>query len=286
MDELEIVKRLTGVSDDSRIEINEVGWTSRVYVIDGGKIVFKFPRNAKFREECKQEVISLKLIKEQKFSVSVPILNWMTEDNRYFGFYGVEGKPLREVIDLLNEQQKKEIGTQIGGFLRQLHGISNYGKMRAQTLDEQAFEYHNWYLKGRDLLKEHFNESEMKRIDDFFSHEVPKSMVGTGELVFCHGDLDYNNTLINHKNQVGIIDFGDARLYDRSQDFRGMDDEIVRESMMKSYGDNEVISKTAAEASSKMIHVLNLIYCIENNYIDGVDNIKNCLKQVRLKILN
>ena len=67
-DEFEIVKRLTGINDESRIEINEIGWTSRVYIIDGGKIVFKFPRNAKFREDCKQEVIALKLIKEQKFS--------------------------------------------------------------------------------------------------------------------------------------------------------------------------------------------------------------------------
>ena len=57
-DEFEIVKRLTGVNELNRIEINEVGWTSRVYIIDGGKIVFKFPRSAKFREECKYEVAS------------------------------------------------------------------------------------------------------------------------------------------------------------------------------------------------------------------------------------
>ena len=110
-------------------------------------------------------------------------------------------------------------------------------------------------------------------------------MVGTGELVFCHGDLDYNNTLIDSKNQIGVIDFGDAGLYDRSQDFRGMDDEILRESMISAYGVGDVISKAAAETTSKMIDVLNLIYCIENNFVDGVDNIENCLKQVRLKIL-
>ena len=34
-DELEIVKRLTGIKNESRIELNEVGWTSRVYIIDG-----------------------------------------------------------------------------------------------------------------------------------------------------------------------------------------------------------------------------------------------------------
>ena len=48
--ELRIVKRLTGV-DDNRIEVNETGWTSRVYVIDNGKVVFKFPRNAQFRKD-------------------------------------------------------------------------------------------------------------------------------------------------------------------------------------------------------------------------------------------
>ena len=284
-DELEIVKRLTGVGDESRIEINEIGWTSRVYIIDGGKIVFKFPRNAKFRNECKHEVAALKMLKEQPFCLSVPVLNWTAEDNSYFGFYGVEGVPLREVIDGLSEQQKIEIGTQIGRFLRQLHGIKNYGNMKSQTLEEQSLEYQDWYRKGRDLLKEFFSEAELTRIDDFFENEVPNCMVGGGELVFCHGDLDYNNTLIDNENRVGIIDFGDAGLYDRSQDFRGMDDEILRESMVKACGGDEVISKTVAQTTSKMIDVLNLIYCIENKFYDGVDNVDNCLKQVKLKIL-
>jgi len=284
-EELEIVKQLTGINDESRIERNEIGWTSRVYIIDGGKIVFKFPRNPKFREECKNEVAALKLIKGQNFSLGVPVLNWTTDDNSYFGFYGVTGTPLREVIDGLRDEQKTEIGAQIGKFLRQLHGIKNCGDIKAQTLEEQALEYQNWYRKGRNLLTAYFSETELLKIDEFFTNEVPECMVGTNELVFCHGDLDYNNTLIDGKNQVGVIDFGDAGLYDRSQDFRGMDDELLRESMMKAYGSDEVISKTASITTSKMIDVLNLIYCIENNFVDGVDTINNCLKQVRQKIL-
>jgi len=285
MNELEVVKCLTGIQDESRIEINEIGWTSRAYIIDGGKIVFKFPRNNKFRLECKHEITALKLLKEQTFSLNIPVLNWTAEDNSYFGFYGVEGKPLREVIDGLSDEQKVEIGTQIGEFLRQLHGMKVCDDLKAQTLEEQALEYQNWYKKGKDLLKGYFNEVELKIIDDFFKYEAPKSMVGTGELVFCHGDLDYNNTLIDGENRAGIIDFGDAGLYDRSQDFRGMEDEVLLAAMMKAYGGDEVISKVAARTTSKMIDVLNLIYCIENNFTDGVDNIENCLKQVKLKIL-
>ena len=110
-------------------------------------------------------------------------------------------------------------------------------------------------------------------------------MVGTGDLVFCHGDLDYNNTLIDSGNRVGIIDFGDAGAYDRSQDFRGMDDEILLGAMMKAYGNEEVIDKVAARTTSKMIDVLNLMYCIENNYTDGADSVENFLKRVRKGLL-
>lgn len=278
--ELKIVKRLASV-DDNRIEVNETGWTSRLYIIDGGRIVFKFPRNAKFQEECKQEIAALKLIKEQNFSLSVPILNWVVEDNSYFGFYGVAGKPLGTVIDELSEHQKNEIGTQLGSFLKQLHSIKNYGNIKAQTLEEQAEEYQDWYRRDRGLLKDFFLESELEKIDNFFACEVPKCMTGTGDLVFCHGDLDYNNTLINDENCVGVIDFGDARLYDRSQDFRGMDDHILREAMIKAYGGGEVISKEAAAATSKMIDVLNMLYCIEQKDLVGINNF---LKRIKSKI--
>ncbi|MCL2750310.1 MAG: aminoglycoside phosphotransferase family protein [Coriobacteriia bacterium] len=284
-DELEIVKRLSGVYDNNRIEKSEIGWTSRVYVVHGGKIVFKFPRNEKWRAECKNEVAALRLIKEQKFNLSVPALNWTTEDNAYFGFYGVTGKPLREVIDSLSKEQKTEIGAQVGKFLQQLHGIRNCGEIPAQTLEEQVLEYQDWYKRGKGSLVEIFSVEELWRIDDFFAYEVPKCMVGTNELVFCHGDLDYNNTLIDCDGRVGVIDFGDAGLYDRSQDFRGMDDEILLDSMVSAYGNGEIISRDAAQATSKMIDVLNLIHCIENGYTDGVDNIDNCKKRVRFKIL-
>jgi aminoglycoside phosphotransferase (APT) family kinase protein len=268
--ELKIVKYLTGAGN-GRIEAIETGWTSRVYIVDGGKIVFKFPRNEKFRKACKQEVTVLKLLKGRQFSVSVPVLKWTTKDNSYFGYYGAVGKPLRDVIDSLSEEQKIEIGTLLGEFVKQLHAIKDYGDIQAQTLDEQAKEYQDWYRKDRALLNDFLSATELKAIDDFFEDEVPKSMTGPCELVFCHGDLDYNNTLIDGAGQVGVIDFGDARLYDRSQDFRGMDDEVLREAMIKAYGCGEIINKAASEITSKMIDVLNLLYCIEQKDPAGIN---------------
>jgi predicted Ser/Thr protein kinase len=122
--DLDIVKRLSGITGRRRISVSEVGWTSRTYIIDNGKIIFKFPRNKKFRRECRKEVAVLRLLKKHTFSVSTPILNWTTDDNAYFGFYGVEGKPLGDVIHTLTDEQKIDIGTQLGGFLKQLHRMT------------------------------------------------------------------------------------------------------------------------------------------------------------------
>ncbi len=38
--ELAIVKKLTKINDENRIVVNEIGWTSRVYIVDDGEFVF------------------------------------------------------------------------------------------------------------------------------------------------------------------------------------------------------------------------------------------------------
>jgi hypothetical protein len=60
-----------------------------------------------------------------------------------------------------------------------------------------------------------------------------------------------------------------------------MDDEVLREAMIKAYG-GEVISKVAAEATSKMIDVLNMLYCIEQKDLVGIND---SLERIRSKIL-
>lgn len=276
--EIDIVKHLSGVSDESRITVNESGWTSRVYLVDGGQVVFKFPRTKDYRDECKKEVATLELLKRHSFTLSTPALQWTTEDNVYFGFYGVLGRPLKEVVATLNDKEKMAIGTQLGDFLRQLHSLQDYGEVNAQTLEEQVIEYTEMYQNDRALFEAFFTDAELAVVDVFFQNEVKAAMRGSGELVFCHGDLDYNNVLIDDKHQVGVIDFGDAGLYDRSQDFRGMEDHTLRSAMMEAYGGGELFSIEAAEATAKMIDILNLPYIIKNR--DTIER-DECIRRIR-----
>lgn len=75
--ELAIVKKLTHIDDENRILLNEIGWTSRVYIVDHGKFVFKFPRGKKWKEECEHEFNILKLISEYEFNVNLPVIKWL-----------------------------------------------------------------------------------------------------------------------------------------------------------------------------------------------------------------
>ena len=90
--ELAIVKKLTQIDDEHRIVLNEIGWTSRVYIVDDDKFVFKFPRGKKYKEECEHEFRILKLISQYEFNVNLPVIKWRGEDTSYAGFHGVPGE--------------------------------------------------------------------------------------------------------------------------------------------------------------------------------------------------
>jgi hypothetical protein len=60
--ELVIVKELTGITDEKHIFLNEIGWTSRVYIVNNGEFVLKFLKSKKYKEEFEHEINILKLL--------------------------------------------------------------------------------------------------------------------------------------------------------------------------------------------------------------------------------
>ena len=55
LQEKKIVSSLTGVRLEE-IVYNDIGWTSRIYVINQGEIVFKFPRTQEIIREYMKEI--------------------------------------------------------------------------------------------------------------------------------------------------------------------------------------------------------------------------------------
>ena len=272
--ELNIVKKLTGV-DGKRITYNDVGWCGRVYIVDNGRVVFKFPRDKTQRKYFKYEIAALNVLGKHKFDVDIPVINWLDGDN-YIGYYGIEGVSLSEdMVNTLNDIQKREIGRQIGLFLKELHNITPPDNPYVMTVEKQTEEYLDKYRETKKTLRRYFNAEELTVLENSFTLELPVQMTEAGEdLVFCHGDLGYNNILLpcssdgatfncrsNNLPRVGIIDFGDAGLYDRSQDFTGLEDRVILDAAFEAYGADESLkNKTAIR--QRVLPILDMLFYI------------------------
>ena len=278
--ELAIVKELTNINDETRIVLNEVGWTSRVYIVDNGRFVFKFLKNKKYQEELEHEISILNLIKYHMFDVNIPLANWVIEGNVYVGFYGVNGMSITtETINKLNNVQKRKIGAQIGLFLKKLHSISYKGKNLSKESDHIEWFQKTFGKRKRTLVK-HFNKKELCIAEELVT-SLPQKIAKLGiEQAFCHGDLGYNNILLTNNLEVGIIDFGDAGNYDKSYDFIGIEDDVMLDEAIATYGDNEALRAKVA-ARRQLLPLMEMLFLVDKKDKEGVEK---CAEKMRINL--
>lgn len=91
--EIELIKDLTGV-DDSRIRFSDDGFMSRGYVIDGGRLVFKFKKRSD--TTYVHEIQNLDYLNRQDLGVNLQSVAFRSADDRYLGIHGVPGVSLEQ----------------------------------------------------------------------------------------------------------------------------------------------------------------------------------------------
>jgi aminoglycoside phosphotransferase (APT) family kinase protein len=280
--ELAIVKKLTNVNDENCIVLNEIGWTSRVYVVNNGEFVFKFLKSKKYQKELEHEINVLKLIKEHELNAKVPLINWVGEENAYVCFYGIRGKSLTtEVIDTLSEVQKRKVGAQIGLFLKKMHAIDYKGKNPDNESDEIEW-FQKSFCKRKRTLKKHFSKNELDALEKFVTSLPQKSAKLGIEQVFCHNDLGYNNILLADNLEVGVIDFGDTGNYDKSYDFIGIEDDIMLDAAILAYGDDKVLREKVA-IRRQLLPLMEMLFLIDRKDKEGI---KICARKMRINLEN
>jgi aminoglycoside phosphotransferase (APT) family kinase protein len=258
------VQALTG-ADIGLIVFNELGWTSRVYIVDGGQFVVKFPRQASVKKEYAQEVKIYTLLKQlQHPSVQVPRLRLTHPDNDYIGYEGIEGVELDSVAKSLSEQELQTIGKAIGGFLKQLHTL-DLEDPYVVGVDAEIKQFQEAYKDSLSVLQKQLPEAALTKIDTFINHDMPAEMLRLGSKpVLCHGDLGYWNIILKPDGQIGVIDFGDVGYYDQSKDLCGLSDAASLDAALAEYGDSaELRQKIAIRQQS--IPFLDLRYYTKKN---------------------
>ena len=235
--EIKRVIELTGASED-QIELNDEGYWSRVYIINSGELVVKFPKYDSVNYN--NEAMVLDLINSITPSVNTQKLKWLANDNRIIIFYGVRGTPISKLENLTIEQ-KQSIGNQIGTFLKQLHSLKP--DFSSQKLEEELQEYKNLYDDCADFYRRHFTVDEKETLDYLMYTSLPAARKNLGEkLVFSHADIWEPNILLDENGVVGIVDCSNAGYFDEAADFM-IDDETLRDFVLSHYGASETLRK-------------------------------------------
>lgn len=278
--ELTIVKELANVDDDNRIVLNEIGWTSRTYIVDNGKFVFKFLKNKEYQEELEHETNILKLIKKHDFNINTPLIEWVGEDNTYIGFWGITGKSMTtEIINELSEEQKRKVGIQIGLFLKKLHTINFKGE--SPNSENNIIEwFQESFRKRKRTLKKHFTEKELASIEEQVQNLPQKSAKLGVEEVFSHGDLGYNNIILSDNLQVGVIDFGDAGILDKSYDFTGLEDDVILDTAITAYGGDDIL-KEKVIIRRQLLPLMEMLFLIDKK---DKEEVKTCAARMRANL--
>ena len=195
------------------------GWDNYAIKVDN-KYIFRFPR-----DEGAYRVINMEydvlgyLNTELPSNIRVPkyIFSNLDSDFPFVGYEIIQGKFLsKELYESLSDEEKEKFLTNMATFISTLHKLdvnrfnldrieiySNY-KMRYDEFRKKCFKYFDDELKNKtvSLFESYLNNDEMKNYKD----------------TVVHGDLSTDHIIIT-ENGVGIIDFGDIRIFDPAYDF-------------------------------------------------------------------
>ena len=228
-EQLTIIQSLIG--NNHKIKVKEDGFISRGFVVDNGKLVFKFPRRADVTYET--EIDNLNYINSLELGVNLQRVAYTSNTNEYLGIYGVLGKSLEEVK--LSEEDLRAVGKQLGLFLKKLHQIKQHNGMPC-TLKAEIEAWQNRVKFVDDFITKTFSEREQEIINVLMFEYMPNKLKKLGEnLVFSHGDLGDGNVFVDDKLKVGVIDFNESGLLDEAGDFMDISSDIIREEMLNAY---------------------------------------------------
>ncbi len=256
--EKRIAQKLASLPGLGTIIFNDSGWDSRVYSVNNGQYIVKFPRSEKIQGRYAAQIAALKLAATINRGVKIPKVIWEQSENKYFGYEGVPGVALAEVISDLDKASRQTIGTALGNFLKDFHQLSLPGA-RNMSIEEEVGQLQNWYEKGVDQYKLLFSTEQHQKLHKLVYETWPDelSQLG-GDAVLCHGDFHFQNIFYNAGGHIGIIDFGDVCQADRSKDFINLDDPTIFEATLAAYGHDDKALRQKIALRHKMVQVIKL----------------------------
>ena len=235
-EEAQLVSDLTGVAKTD-IVFSDNGFLSRGYIIDNGRIVFKFKKWPEI--SYKNEAKALDYVNTLNSNVKIQRVNWISKEDNYLGVFGVVGKCLEDSD--IPKDKIENYGKQIGAFLKTLHN-ANPEDAETLTIEQEISIWQKKYERSKDIIKEYFTDQDIEKMDGFIYSELPTKLHTLGEkMVFSHSDIRLANIFVDETDTIGIIDFSEAAYQDEAADFMDLEDDKLREEILRTYEANDVL---------------------------------------------
>lgn len=280
LSEMEQVRRILSLKSTDQIVYNDVGWTSRVYLVRKGELVVKFPRKESVRQEYLQEASAYLALQDQEL-VQVPKLIEIGTNGDYLSYQGLVGETLDRVANL-GASKKVELASTLARFLSYLHSLNVQG-FSSYSIESEIRKGQEKYQQCKSSIHEKLDKAQIKALERFIYVNFCDELLGNeSDLVFSHGDIGLWNLVLTKENDLGIIDFGDAGYYDRSTDFSSVMDETIFKSLEENYGFDEPLSRKVL-VRRLMLPILEIPYFLGKGKFDEFEkNIKRIQENIAL----
>lgn len=193
-----------------------------IAVIDN-KIVFRMPREDKYRKELPHEIALLNYLKK-RVRVGIPKYSFVSKDKTLAGYDLLAGKELTvSRFKRLTVSEKEIIAKQLASFFTVLHKTQSkfIKKFHIRTRPKSWLKVRHKKLinSTKSILLSHLSKEEGKLIQNYFV-ELNNLSNQDYRHALIHGDIKPEHILWDHKKKkVNIIDFSDRVFDDPARDF-------------------------------------------------------------------
>jgi aminoglycoside 2''-phosphotransferase len=197
------------------------GWDHLVIILDG-KIVFRTPKDSRYKNKLKYEIELLSYLKK-KVKVGIPEYNYVSKDRSLAGYNMLMGCELSASrFRRLNSDEKEIVAKLLAEFVTILHETpkSVIEKLHVESDDQQKL-YKQLVNSTKKYLYPRLCKTDIQLIERYFS-ELSDTLYHNFANTLVHNDLITEHILWDAKNrQINIFDFSDRTLGDPAGDFAG-----------------------------------------------------------------
>jgi aminoglycoside 2''-phosphotransferase len=197
------------------------GWDHIIVILDG-KMVFRTPKDSRYKNELKNEMQLLHYLKE-KVKVGIPEYNYVSRDGLLAGYNMLMGLELTASrFRRLSASEKEIVARRLAEFVAALHATpkSVIKKFHVKSDNQQKL-YRDLVRDTEKLLFPRLCKRDVRLIEQYFV-ELKMALDHSFTNVLVHNDLTGEHILWDAENkQINIIDFSDRVFGDPASDFAG-----------------------------------------------------------------